>query len=167
MSEASSPRLSLPFLQPGQAQKEMTHNEALQAIDILVQPVAESADAATPPAAPLEGQCWIIAPPGSGAWDGRAGQIAQWTAGGWRFAAAAGGWRCHVRDRGTDMVHDGSGWAESGLRTDGVYIGGTRVIAAQQPAIAGPSGGATQDAEARSTISTVLAVLRAHGLIAS
>lgn len=35
-------RLKLPFLVPGQAQKELFHNEALQIIDMLVQPVVAS-----------------------------------------------------------------------------------------------------------------------------
>ncbi len=167
MSQDHSPRLALPFLQPGQAQKEMTHNESLQAIDMLVQPVVETADLGTPPGAPVEGQCWIVASPASGAWAGRTGQIAQWTAGGWRFAVPAEGWRCHVRDREGEMVHDGTGWIDTALRADGVYVAGTRVIAPRQPAIADPAGGGTPDAEARSAISAILAMARAHGLIDS
>lgn len=165
MSEDYSARLALAFLQPGQAQKEITHNEALQALDMLVQPVAETADLDTPPGAPLEGQCWIVAAPGSGAWAGRAGQLAQWTAGGWRFALPAEGWRCHVRDRDGEMVHDGSGWVDAALRSDGLYVSGARVIAARQAGIADPAAGGTQDIEARSAISAILATLRSHGLI--
>jgi len=33
---AATPRLSLPFLSVGQAQKEFTHNESLQTLDALV-----------------------------------------------------------------------------------------------------------------------------------
>ncbi len=167
MSEAYSPRLALPFLQPGQAQKEVTHNEALQALDMLVQPVAETADLGAPPGAPVEGQCWIVGTPGSGDWAGRSGQIAQWTAGGWRFVVPAEGWRCHVRDREGAMVHDGNGWVDGALRSDGLYVSGTRVIAARQAEIADPAGGGTQDMEARSAISAILAMLRVHGLIDS
>lgn len=38
MSEVSA-RLELPILQPSQAQKHLTHNEALQRLDVLVQAV--------------------------------------------------------------------------------------------------------------------------------
>lgn len=165
MSDLFSPRLALPFLQPGQAQKEVTHNEALQAVDMLVQPVAETAGTGTPPGAPAEGRCWIVAEPAVGAWAGRAGQIAQWTPGGWRFAVPAAGWRCHVRDRDGQMLHDGSGWVDDAVRADGVYVGGSRVVAARQPGIADPSGGGAPDAEARAAIGAILAALRAHGLI--
>ena len=43
-------RLSLPFIMPSQAQKHITHNEAIQVLDALVQPVVESRVLATPPA---------------------------------------------------------------------------------------------------------------------
>lgn len=132
---------------------------------MLVQPVAETADIGTPPGAASEGQCWIVAAPADGAWAGRAGQIAQWTAGGWRFSVPAEGWRCHVRDRGGEMVHDGSGWMGSAVRADGFYVGGVRVLAARQGAISDPAGGASADAEARAAIGAILAVLRLHGLI--
>ncbi len=33
---SATPRLSLPFIVPGQAQKELFHNEALQLLDVLV-----------------------------------------------------------------------------------------------------------------------------------
>ena len=39
VSEETTARLTLPFLQSGQAQKELTHNEALTLLDIAVQPV--------------------------------------------------------------------------------------------------------------------------------
>lgn len=57
MSELSS-RLALPFLQPGQAQKHVTHNEALARLDLLVQLVVQDFDATTPPVSPQAGQIW-------------------------------------------------------------------------------------------------------------
>ena len=33
---SGTPRLDLPFLSAGQAQKEFTHNEALQTLDLIV-----------------------------------------------------------------------------------------------------------------------------------
>ena len=41
MPELASPRFDLPLLAVSQAQKEITHNEALILIDALLHPVAE------------------------------------------------------------------------------------------------------------------------------
>ena len=61
-------RLALPLLSPGQAQKEMTHNEALALIDLAVQASVESVGATVPPADPAEGAAWILGErPGAGA----------------------------------------------------------------------------------------------------
>lgn len=73
MSDETSVRLGLPLLQTGQAQKEMTHNEALTLLDFAVQPVVEAVGVDTPPAAPAPGACWVVGPtPQRGL--GRAGQ---------------------------------------------------------------------------------------------
>lgn len=64
---AQTDRLALPLLAAGQAQKEITHNEALGQLDMLVQLIVVSADLSAPPASPAEGQCWIVASGGSGA----------------------------------------------------------------------------------------------------
>ncbi len=45
----TSPILGLPYLQPSQAQKHVTHNEALQVLDVVTQLVVEAFDADTPP----------------------------------------------------------------------------------------------------------------------
>lgn len=47
----SSPRLSLPFIQAAQAQKHVTHNEAIRALDMLVQ-LSFKDDAQTAPPLP-------------------------------------------------------------------------------------------------------------------
>jgi hypothetical protein len=43
-----TPRLTLPFIMPSQAQKHITHNQAIEALDALVQPAVESRIVATP-----------------------------------------------------------------------------------------------------------------------
>lgn len=50
---------------------------------------------------------------------------------------------------------------------DEVRVNGTKVLGIQQSPIASTTGGATQDTEARNTQDLILAVLRAHGLIAT
>lgn len=44
-----SPRLALPYLQAAHAQKHVTHNEALQRLDLLAQLVVEAFDENAPP----------------------------------------------------------------------------------------------------------------------
>ena len=49
----SSPRLALPYLQPSQAQKHVTHNEALLRLDAIVQLALEAMGAEVPPMEPV------------------------------------------------------------------------------------------------------------------
>ena len=71
-----TPRLSLPFIMPSQAQKHITHNEAIQALDALVQPVVESRTITAPPVLPLEGEAWIVPAAATGLWAGHSDEIA-------------------------------------------------------------------------------------------
>jgi hypothetical protein len=51
MSDERTPRLALPLLQPGQAQKETTHNEALAVLDLVVQASVLAVGTNVPPVA--------------------------------------------------------------------------------------------------------------------
>lgn len=150
MSESTA-RLTLPMLAVAQAQKEMTHNEALALVDIAAQPVVVAAGLTAPPATPAAGQCWIVGVGATGAWAGQAGAIAGWTTGGWRFLTPFEGM---------------SAWsaADSGVAR---YEGGSWRIAARGSAIANPSGGTTVDSEVRAAVAAVLAIMRSAGLISS
>lgn len=161
-----TPRWTLPLLVAGQAQKEYFHNEALVRIDALLHGRAESADVATPPSAPTIGQCWIVATGASGAWEGQDGALACWTDGGWRFVPARAGLCVAVADRDHDMRHDGSGWHDAVVRSDGLYIDGQKIIGPRAAAIAVPAAGTIVDVEARAAISAILTAMQAHGLIA-
>jgi len=57
---SDTPRLRLPFLSPGQAQKELIHNEALQMLDALVCPVVNMTDGIAPPEKPAPGSCYVV-----------------------------------------------------------------------------------------------------------
>ncbi len=161
----ATPGWALPLLYAGQAQKEMFHNEALARVDMLLHPLVQSADLATPPVAPEIGQCWIVAAGADGAWTGRDGAIACWSEGGWRFAGARAGLQALVIDRGYFMIHDGTDWRDAALREDGLHVGGAKVVGVQGAAILSPAGGSLVDVEARAAIGAVLSALRTHGLI--
>jgi hypothetical protein len=161
-----SARLSLPLLAAGQAQKELTHNEALGLLDLLVQPVVQSAGDNVPPPAPIAGQCWIVGAAPIADWAGQAGAIAGWTDGGWRFVAAVEGLVAWVaEDTGIARFYEGS-WHIGILSGSRVVIDGMPVIGARAAAIPGPSGGTVVDVQARAAIETLLSALRGHGLIA-
>lgn len=162
----SSGRFGLPFLAAGQAQKELTHNEALALIDAGLCPTAESAGTDTPPATPDPGQCWIVGASPAGAWTDAAGALACWTEGGWRFLPAAEGLRVWVKDAALWAVREAAGWTVGDARAARLLVDGVQVIGARGPAVASPAGGAVVDAEARAAIDAILARLAGHGLIA-
>lgn len=108
----SSPRLTLPFIQAAQAQKHVTHNEAVRALDMLVQLSFEDDVLSAPPAAPSEGDCYIVASGGSGAWSGQDDTIAAYLDGVWQFHTPRAGWRGYVLSRAAMVVFDGTQWHE-------------------------------------------------------
>lgn len=166
MANDISDRFGLPLLQTGQAQKELTHNEALALIDMLLHPRAQSATLSAPPPGAAVGQCWIVASAGTAEWSGHDGQLACLTSGGWRFVAPRAGTRVSTADDGVTRLFDGSAWTLDAVRPDGLYIAGLRVVGARAAAIADPTGGGVVDTEARAALGQILSVLRGHGLIA-
>ena len=72
----TTPNLSLPYIMPSQAQKHVTHNEALAILDALVQLTALDRDLTTPPANAIDGSCYIVPSGAIGVWAGQAGTVA-------------------------------------------------------------------------------------------
>lgn len=143
-----TPRFALPLLAVAQAQKEVTHNEALTLLDALIHAAVEAGPLAAPPANPAVGQCWIVDAAATGAWAGEGNAIAIWTAGGWRFAPPRPGVQATRLADGVRMRFDGSAWTA--------------------PATIGtPAGGAIVDSEARSAIAALILNLTAQGLLIS
>lgn len=107
----SSPILSLPYLQPAQAQKHVTHNEALQVLDAVVQLGVASRTEAAPPAAAEAGARHILPAAATGAWTGQPeGTLAVWQGSGWIFLTPRPGWLAHVADEGLLSLYDGTAW---------------------------------------------------------
>ena len=104
-------RLGLPLLAAAQAQKHVTHNEALLLLDALVQGAVLDKDLAAPPASPAEGARYLVAAAPTGAWAGRAGAIAIRQDGTWTFATPQAGFVVYVADEATLYLHDGTAWA--------------------------------------------------------
>jgi hypothetical protein len=110
----NTPNLGLPFLMAAQAQKHVTHNEALRALDALVHLAVIDRDATTPPVSPAEGDRYIVAAGGAEAWDGHDLEIAAYQDGAWAFFAPLQGWRSWVGDEEVLVVWDGSAWSPVG-----------------------------------------------------
>ena len=158
-----SARFALPFILPGQAQKEVFHNEALAAIDAALHPsVEEIADA--PPGAPGAGESWIVDDGASGAWSGKAQMLATWTSGGWRFVAPVPGMTAWDRSAGLWRYWTGAAWSDGAWPAAAIRIGGQQVLGPRLAEVPNPTGGATVDAEARAAIDALIATLKSHGL---
>lgn len=166
MTEASG-RFALPFIQPGQAQKELFHNEALAAIDMLLHPTVEAVAELTPPTAPTIGQGWALGASPTGAWSGHGGQLAVWTEGGWRFAMPAVGMALWARADGLPVRWSGTEWLIGELAAASLRVGGVQVVGEQGAAIVAPAGGTVIDSASRTSIISILQALRNHGLIAT
>lgn len=138
-------RFRLPLLHAGQAQKELTHNEALAMVDLLAAPAVEAVGEVTPPADPVPGMCWALGALPEGAWAGQALALAGWTDSGWRFVAPREGMSVWVIGVG-----------------EARFLGGVWRVAA---AVADPAGGDVRDEQVRAALTALLAVLRGQGLI--
>lgn len=160
-----TPRLALPLLEPGQAQKEMFHNEALALLDIAVQASADGPLDA-PPADPQPGDCWIVGAAPSGEWAGRARCVAGWTPGGWRFVVPRDGMRLWLGPARGFALFAGGEW-RFGEAHGKLIVEGQQVVGIRGAAIPEPAGGMVVDGEARTAIVALLEALRSHGLIAS
>nr|WP_111297981.1 DUF2793 domain-containing protein [Paracoccus saliphilus] len=108
-------RFQMSLLQPAQAQKHVTVNEALMQLDGLVNMVLQSVSVSIPPDTVLNGQCWGVPSAPQGAWAGQAGSIAIGSNGGWVFVPPGGGMRAFVVDRGSEAIHDGASWVVGAL----------------------------------------------------
>lgn len=129
----TTPNLALPYLMASQAQKHVTHNEALRLLDGLTQLAVESRDLAAPPGAPAEGDCWIVAAGATGEWAGWDGDVAMWVDGAWFRLKARTGWRAWAIDEGQLLVRTAAGWTA---------LGGGGPAATVDVAV-GPNGGTT------------------------
>lgn len=137
---ARTARHDLPYLFPGQAQKEAFVNEALARLDGLIQP-AVLGEAATPPPSATSGDSYIVAAPATGAWAGHERAIATWSDTHWLFAVPAEGARVHdAASASLAVFTTADGWRR----------------AAAPPA---PVGGGVQDVEARAAIAAIVANL--------
>jgi hypothetical protein len=109
MSDTTA-HLALPFVMAAQAQKHVTHNEALRLLDGIVQLSVKDRDLTAPPASLTEGDRYIVASGASGVWTGWDLNIALWVDGAWLRLPPRAGWRAWVEDEGVLLAYNGSTW---------------------------------------------------------
>ena len=105
-----TPNLGLPYIMAAQSQKHVTHNEAIRALDAMVQLAVLDRDLSAPPVSPAEGARYIVGNSPTGAWSGHADKIAAYQDGAWMHYAPVEGWIAWIADEDVAVVWDGSTW---------------------------------------------------------
>ena len=113
MSEHSS-NLALPYLQPAQAQKHVTVNEALVRLDAVCQAVVQSRSLAVQPDAPIDGARYLLPPGKTGPdWGTMADHaVAYYRDGYWEELPPRPGWTVLVLDEHAFVAFAGNGWTD-------------------------------------------------------
>jgi hypothetical protein len=110
----TTPHLALPLLAAAQAQKHVTHNEALASLDALVHLTVKERGRTAPPATPVEGDRYLVGPGATGAFVGKDAAVALFDLGAWRFFTPRSGWRAYVEAEEALIVFNGSQWYDLG-----------------------------------------------------
>lgn len=111
MSETSS-HLSLPFILPNQAQKHVTHNEAVQTLDAVVQLRIDADEVNTPPEDVAAGYRVSVGQAPIGVFAGQAGRIALLQDNAWLFLTPQQGWLAWFVETQKISVFDGAAWRD-------------------------------------------------------
>ena len=106
-----TPKLKLPYIMPAQAQKHVTHNEALKAIDVLSQ-IAVDDFSTDRPIAPHEGQAIIIQNVEGTTPSADSNMILYFQDGAWQRYSPMAGWVAWIKTLKLLFVFDGFKWVQ-------------------------------------------------------
>ena len=106
----ATPRIGLPEILPSQAQKHITHNDALVILDALVQGSVISRTETSPPGSPETGDAYIVAATATGDWLGRENDLAVYEASAWSFYTPLTGFLLYCAADGEHITFAGSSW---------------------------------------------------------
>ena len=110
--------LLLPYILASQAQKHVTHNEALRLLDAMVQLSVLDRTRTTPPANPVDGDRHIVASGATGLWSSWDLNVAFWVDGVWMRLVPRPGWLAWIADEAVFVVWNGSTWDPVGEPVD-------------------------------------------------
>ncbi|MDW4551508.1 DUF2793 domain-containing protein [Defluviimonas sp. D31] len=109
MSDTTT-HLGLPYLMAAQAQKHVTHNEALRLLDAMVQLSVLDRTRTAPPASPADGDRHLVAPGATGLWTGWDLNVAFRVDGAWMRLVPRPGWLAWIAAEQAFAVWNGSAW---------------------------------------------------------
>jgi hypothetical protein len=102
--------LLLPYILASQAQKHVTHNEALRLLDAMVQLSVLDRTRTAPPVSPTDGDRHIVASGATGLWAGWDLNVAFWVDGVWMRLVPRPGWLAWIAAEQAFVVWNGSAW---------------------------------------------------------
>ncbi|MEX6632524.1 DUF2793 domain-containing protein [Hyphococcus lacteus] len=106
-----SPRLSLSYVQPNQAQKHVTVNETFRRLDALTQMTVRSRMVSVQPVSPNDGDFYILPIATGDAWDlYDVGDLVGFQDGAWMRIIPVEGMRAWVADEDVFVIFDGTAW---------------------------------------------------------
>lgn len=109
-----SPNLILPYIQASQAQKHITHNEAIKLLDGVVQLAVISRVLTAPPGSPVDGDRYIVASSATGIWAGWDLNVAYFADGAWTRLVPRPGWNAYSVADSSNFTWNGSAWIAYG-----------------------------------------------------
>lgn len=142
--------LLLPYMLAAQAQKHVTHNEALRLLDAMVQLSVLDRDLTAPSTSPADGDRHIVASGATGLWAGWDLNVALRVDGVWMRLVPRPGWLAWIADEQVFVVWNGSVWEPVGVPQD---------LKAQVLGL----GGATADSYNRLSVNTPAVLLNNDG----
>ena len=113
-----SPHLLLPYILAAQAQKHVTHNEAIRLLDAVVQLSVLDRYLTAPPASPADGDRYIVASGATGLWAGWDLNVTTWVDGVWMRLVPRPGWLAWIADEATAAIWTGTVWKLIGAPQD-------------------------------------------------
>ncbi len=108
-----TPRLNLPYIMPAQAQKHVTHNEALIRLDGIVQLSCIELARETPPETPNQNDRYCIGLNPNGVWQNKANQIAVYQDKAWMFYRPNEGWTAWMQDQHAHYIFTNGDWVKT------------------------------------------------------
>ncbi|PHR94039.1 MAG: ribonuclease III [Robiginitomaculum sp.] len=108
----NSPNLSLPYIMPAQAQKHVTHNEAIRKLDALTQLSVINRSLNTAPSSPVNGARYIVASMPTTDWETHEDEIAVYEDNGWAFITPQTGWLAWVEADENFVVWNTNAWED-------------------------------------------------------